>query len=159
MPEARPAAKPVSKAQQQSHNAGHVRFVDSDVEEAPPAEPANHRGHATHGAASHPPAQHQPAANDSEDGYNAQPWDYSRQQERRQKRAGQRHTASVISLPPPPKQVVLVNQANQRHVPHLSCLPVILLPPVLRVQPPAHSSWLVTSAVCRRTTGRGRCPW
>jgi hypothetical protein len=110
VPAAQPPAKPVSKPQQQSRQAGHVRFGDSDAEEAAPAEPADHCRLATHGAVPHEPAQHQPAANDSEDGYNAQPWDYSRQQERRQKRAGQRHTASVISLPPPPKKVNLDQQ-------------------------------------------------
>jgi hypothetical protein len=97
--------KLVSKPQQQSRQAGHVRFVDSDAEEAQPSELADHHGHANDTTVPQTPAQRQAAVDDTDGGYNAQPWDYSRQQERRQKRAGQRHTASVVSLQP--TQVVL----------------------------------------------------
>jgi hypothetical protein len=105
-----PAAKLASSQQQQRqpHQAGHVRFVDSDAEETAPGELADHAERAAAVAVPHTPAQPQAAVSDANDtggGYNAQPWDYSRQQERRQKRAGQRHIASVIALQP--AQVVL----------------------------------------------------
>lgn len=92
-------------ADRQQQPRAHIQFSDSDAEDAVHEQ--------TDAAAASMPAAVMPTAvtpsgtaqqqvdrRHGDAGYNSQPWDYSRQQQRKQKRAGQRHTASAIALQP-----------------------------------------------------------
>lgn len=90
---------PPSAGRQQQPRA-HIQFSDSDAEEATHEQPDAAAASMPMAVTPSGAAQQQADRRHGDAGYNSQPWDYSRHQQRKQKRAGQRHTASAIALQP-----------------------------------------------------------